>query len=163
MVTTKHLIIPFVCAAALLQGCSFLKEAIGLGPRRPTVQVHAIEVKKASLLALDLQVTVQVENPNDFALNVSRLKYHMTAGDLEVAEGRYDPRISVPAGGKSLINLPLSVNATSVIRLVQMVVDGASDPEAFLVATADFETPFGPIEVDFEDRRPLRKLAGIRP
>jgi LEA14-like dessication related protein len=162
MLTAKQLIIPLVCASALLHGCSFLKETIGLGPRRPNVQVYTIEVKKVSLLALEMQVTVQVDNPNDFALNLSRLRYNLVAAGLPVAEGRHEPMVSVPASGKSLVKLPLSVNATNVVKLVQMIVDGTTDPEAFLTATADFETPFGPIEVDFEDRRPLRKMAGMK-
>lgn len=145
-----------------MHGCAFLKDAIGLGPRRPNVQVHAIEVQKVSLMALEMQVTVQVENPNDFALSLSRMHYNLVADDLPVAEGRHDAQVSVPAGGKSLVKLPLSVNAASLVKLVQMIVDGGKDPEAFLTATADFETPFGPIEVDFEDRRPLRKMAGMK-
>jgi len=162
MSVVYKLITPLLCALVLMQGCTFLKEAIGLGPRRPKVQIHAVEVKKASVTAIDLQITVQVENPNDFALKLSRLRYNMNTDSLSVAAGQYDPEITIPPSGKALVKLPLTVNAESVIKLMQMLLDGRSDPEAFITATADFQTPFGPIEVDFDDRRPLRKMTGLK-
>jgi LEA14-like dessication related protein len=156
------IIMPILCTSLFLQGCSFLKETIGLGPRQPKVQIYAIEVKKATVLAIDLQITVQVENPNDFALKLSRLRYNMNADALAVAAGQYDPEITIPPSGKTLVKLPLKVNADSVIKLMQMLLDGNADPIALITATADFQTPFGPIEVDFDDRRPLRKMAGLK-
>lgn len=162
MRSVQKLLITILCAAALLQGCTFLKEAIGLGPRRPKVQVYTIELHKASLLALEMLVTVQVENPNDFALKLSRLRYKMTAESMPLAEGVYSGQILVPAGGNSFVKLPLKVNATSLLKLIQLVVDGQSEPMAVVEATADFESPFGTIEVDFNDHRPLRKMAGMK-
>jgi LEA14-like dessication related protein len=156
------IIMPFLCTSFFLQGCSFIKETIGLGPRRPKVQIYAIEVKKATVLAIDLQITVQIENPNDFALKLSRLRYNMNADALAVAAGQYDPEITIPPSVKTLVKLPLKVNAESVIKLMQMLLDGNADPVALITATADFQTPFGPIEVDFDDRRPLRKMAGLK-
>jgi LEA14-like dessication related protein len=156
------IITPLLCTAALMQGCAYLKEAIGLGPRQPKVQIYAVEVKKASLLAIEMQITVQVENPNDFALKLSRLRYNMTADTLDIASGQHDPEITIPPAVKTLVQLPLSVNAQSVIKIMQMLLDNKSDPLALITATADFQTPFGPIEVDFDDRRSLRKMAGLK-
>ena len=158
----KKIVMPLLCTTLLLQGCAYLKEAIGLGPRQPKVQIYAVEVKKATVMAIELQVTIQVENPNDFALKLSRLRYDMNAESLDVASGQYDPEITIPPSGKTFVKLPLTVNAESVIKLMQMLLDGNADPEALITATADFQTPFGPIEVDFDDRRPLRKMAGLK-
>lgn len=158
----QKLLISLLFATALLQGCNFLKEAIGLGPRRPKVQVYSIELNKVSLLSIEMLVTVLVENPNDFALKFSRLRYNLTAENLPVAEGVYASQLSVPPGGSSFIKLPLKVNATSLMKLVQLIADGQKEPVAVIAATADFETPLGTIEVDFNDSRPLRKMAGLR-
>src|SRR5690606_11595414 len=54
-------------------GCTFLKSAIGLGPKRPKVRVQGIEVKYASLQALTLMVTIKIDNPNDFELSLKNL------------------------------------------------------------------------------------------
>ncbi len=162
MSLVQKIVMPLLCTAALLQGCSYLKEAIGLGPRQPKVRIYAVEVKKATVMAIEMQITVQVENPNDFALKLSRLRYDMNAESLAIAAGQYDPEITIPPAVKTLVKLPLTVNADSVIKIMQMLLDGQKDPMAVIKATADFQTPFGPIEVDFDDKRPLRKMAGLK-
>ena len=158
----RLIITPLMITSVLMQGCTFLKESIGLGPRQPKVQIYGVEVKKATFVAIDLQITVQVENPNDFALKLSRLRYNMNADSLAIAAGQYDPEITIAPTVKTLVKLPLTVNADSVVKLMQMLLDGKTDPMALITATADFQTPFGPIEVDFDDRRPLRKMAGLK-
>ena len=162
MRSVQNLLIPILFASVLMQGCTFLKEAVGLGPRRPKVQVYAIELHRASILSLEMMITVQVENPNDFALKFSRLRYNLSAERLQVAEGIFTEKISVPPGGKSFIKLPLKVNAANLLKLIQIIADGQTDPVAAIEATADFDTPFGAIEVDFNDRRPVRKMTGIK-
>lgn len=146
---------------SFVAGCAFLRDSIGIGPQKPKVQLAGIEVQKASLLALELLVTLRVDNPNDFELNFSKLRYKMVAGELPVASGTYDERISIPATGHALIRLPLGVDSNNALKLAQNLLTKQEEVFALMDATADFETPFGAMEVKFEDKHPLKKLAGF--
>ncbi len=146
---------------SFVAGCAFLRESIGLGAQKPKVQLSAIDVQKASLLSMELLVTLRVDNPNDFELNFSRLRYKMVAGDLQIASGTFDERISIPATSHALIKLPLSVDSTNALKLAQDLLTKTEEVFAIMNATADFETPFGAMEVNFEDKHALKKLAGF--
>lgn len=147
-----------LCASFALSGCAYLKAAIGLGPTRPKVSVVEVAVSKATLTALALLVTIRVDNPNDFNLEFSLLKYEMTAGALKLASGSYDPPISVPAEGHALVKLPLAVEANNVIKLASDLLKNSNEITAIMKATAEFKSPVGNMTVDFEDKRPLRQL-----
>jgi LEA14-like dessication related protein len=149
-------------AAAVLgvPGCAYLREAIGLGPQKPKVQLADIAVTKASLTALELALTLRVDNPNDFKLVFSKLKYRMEAAGLLVADGIFDETIAVPAEGHALVKLPLTIDAQNALRLAEILLKNESEVFALLNATAVFDTPVGGMDVAFEDKRPLRKLIG---
>jgi len=145
----------------LLGGCAYLREAIGLGPQKPTVTLAEIDVDRISLAALDLTVVLRVDNRNDFALDFAKLRYTVTAAGLDVASGTYDDKISIPASGNSLIKLPLKVDTINALQLVHELLTKGDDVLAVMNATADFATPFGAMQVSFEDKKPLRKLTGL--
>lgn len=149
----------FLTAASV--SCAFLREAIGLGPQKPKVQLAEIEVIKAGLSELELAVTLRVDNPNSFDLSFSKLRYKMTALATEVASGTYDDKIVIPQGGHSLIKLPLKIDAVAALRLAHEFLTNKEETYAVIAAVADFDTPFGAMEVSFEDKRPLRQLAGL--
>lgn len=146
---------------SFVAGCAFLRDSIGIGPQKPKVQLAGIEVQKASLLALELLVTLRVDNPNDFELNFSKLRYKLVAGELAIASGTFDERISIPATGHATIRLPLDVDSNNALKLAQDLLTKQDEVYALMDATADFETPFGAMEVKFEDKHPLKKLAGF--
>jgi len=145
----------------LLGGCTYLREAIGLGPQRPTVTLAEIDVDRVSLVALDLTVVLRVNNPNNFALDFAKLRYDVKAAGLDVAAGTYDDKISIPASGNSFIKLPLKVDTVNALKLVHELLTKGDDVLAVMNATADFATPLGAMQVSFEDKKPLRKLTGL--
>jgi LEA14-like dessication related protein len=142
-------------------GCTYLKEAIGLGPQSPKVQVEAIDVVRATIGSLDLLVTLRVDNPNDFQLSFSKLRYDMVAAGLRVAAGTFDEHLVIPASGHAEIKLPLTVDAGAALQLVHDLLTKSEDTEAIMTATAAFDTPLGAMDVSFEDKRPLKKIAGF--
>jgi LEA14-like dessication related protein len=151
----------FAVLLCLSTGCASLRALIGLGPIRPKVHVTDIQVVKASLLALDLAIGIKVDNPNDFDLDFSKMRYEIVAAGLSVAHGNYEPHIVVKERGSAEVRLPLSIDAANAVQLVRRMLEGKEDVVAVTTAVADFATSFGPMTVDFEDKRPLRKLAGF--
>lgn len=147
--------------AGSVSSCTWLKETIGLGPRRPKVTVTEVAVTKASLVMLELSVKVMVENPNSFDLVVNRLRYQMVAADLEIARGIHNARVTVPGEGRSTVQLPLTIDARNVMKLARDLLSKKDDVLTVMTATAEIDTPLGAMDVDFEDKRPLRKLVNF--
>ena len=154
-------VLSFVAVMLLTTGCAYFKELIGVGPQRPVVKVQQIEVASASLSAINLIVTLQVDNPNRFAMNLSKLKYSVTALDLVVAQGAYDERVSIPGESRAAVRLPVTINAQNAMQLAKSIFQTTKELTALMQATALFETPIGEMRVDFEDRKPLTRFKGI--
>jgi LEA14-like dessication related protein len=151
-----------LCALlATASACEHLREAIGLGPRRPKVQLVDLQVARASKQALDLAVSLRVTNPNDFALRLDKLRYTAQAAGLKVAAGEAGERVEVPAAGEAVVKLPLAVDPNAALSLLHQLLTRPDEIYLELEATADFLTPVGAMEVGFTDKRPLRKLAGF--
>lgn len=141
--------------------CTYLKEVIGLGPVHPKVKVTEITVVQASLSAIDLLVSIHVDNPNGFDLEFSKLQYQMMAGSLAIAKGMYAQTVNIPEDGQAEIKLPLTIDARNAFKLLNDILSKQEDTFAVWTATAEFSTPFGAMDVDFEDRRPLRKFVNF--
>lgn len=154
-------IFALAAAMAVTTGCAYLRETIGLGPVRPKVSLAAIEVTKVTLSAVELVASLRVDNPNDFALTFRNLVYRLDAGGLELAAGNFKESLKVPAEGQVVVRLPVAVNATNAVKLARKLLNSQGEMLAEMTATADFVTPFGDMEVSFEEKRPLAKLAGF--
>lgn len=141
--------------------CTLLRETIGLGPVRPQVALVEIEITKLSLSSLDLMVTLKVDNPNEFSLTFRNLHYRLDVDTMALAEGRYAEMVQIAARGKQLVRLPIRINAANTANLVRQFLKSETSPIALLTATANFVTPFGDVQVNIEEKKPLAKLAGF--
>jgi LEA14-like dessication related protein len=152
--------VPILCGLFLATtSCTYLKEAIGLGPIRPKITLHQVEVKYATIQALTLVVSIKIENPNDFDLNLKNLQYDVHALELKLATGNYKERISVPAEGSYMVKLPVAVNPVNAIAVIKKIMAQGPDVKATVKASADFESPVGDMEVAFEQTKALSDLA----
>ncbi len=145
-----------VLCVGIFAGCTFLKELIGLGPQRPHVTVKSIAVEGVSLHAVDLRLTLQVENPNSFELSLGTLSYTIDAVGMTIARGAYSETFKVPAKGVNQIRLPLVADPKNILRLVNEVMKArGADIDAVTVLNARFLTPVGSMDVSLKDQRPL--------
>lgn len=154
-------VLSLVAVMLLATSCAYFKDLIGVGPQRPVVKVQQIEVAGASLSAINLIVTLQVDNPNRFAMNLSQLKYSVTALDLVVAQGAYAERVSIPGESRAAVRLPVTINSQNAMSLAKAMFQTTKELTALIKATAMFDTPIGEMKVDFEDRKPLTRFKGI--
>ena len=139
-----------------LGGCAYLKEAVGLVVRKPQVSLVAIDVEKADFSSLDLLVSLQIDNPNDFAIRFFNLRYDLNAAGKLLATGKFDDKITVPKEGRQLLRLPIAVDTRSAVGLASQLLRGRQDLMAELTATTFFEGPLGPIEVNVSESKALR-------
>ena len=157
----RYQAVALVVCCVSLTACASLRALVGLGPIRPKVRVSSIDVVKATLVSFDLVIGIHVDNPNDFALDFDKLHYQFVAAGLPIASGSYLPHIVVKENSGGDARLPLSIDAAAAMQLVKKLMAGDGDVTAVTTAVADFHTPFGSMTVDFDDQRPLRKLAGF--
>jgi LEA14-like dessication related protein len=142
----------------LLEGCAFFRETIGLGAQRPRVQLAGIQVNKVTLGSMELTVSIKVDNPNDFELRFAKLAYNLTAAELTLAAGNYDKKITIPPTGTAYVKLPLTIDAANAMKLAEHLLKSPEETQAVMKAKADFDSAFGALEVNFEDKRPLSKI-----
>lgn len=103
----------------LFQGCASLDER--LNPIQPRVFVDAIEVEDASLSGLTALLTLNVENPNNFALNARGLDYTMNLAGTDILSGESSSNMRVPALGSGKIEVPVRISYASLIEVLPKV------------------------------------------
>ena len=103
----------------LFQGCASLDER--LNPIQPRVFVDAIEVEDASLSGLTALLTLNVENPNNFALNARGLDYTMNLAGTDIISGESSSNMTVPPLGSGKIEVPVRISYASLIEVLPKV------------------------------------------
>ena len=151
----------FAALSFATSGCTFFKELIGAGPKRPIVKVEQIEVTNATFSEIDLEVTLKVDNPNSFELRLSQLKYSIDALDLRIASGAYEEAVVVPPEGRSKVTLPVSIDSQNAVALAKAFLQSTKELSAIVRADALFDSPIGEMEVNFEEKRPLGRVGGL--
>ena len=103
----------------VVQSCASLDER--LNPIQPRVFVDAIEVEDASLSGLTALLTLNVENPNNFALNARGLDYTMNLAGTDILSGESSSNMSVPALGSGKIEVPVRISYASLLEVLPKV------------------------------------------
>ena len=133
---------------ALLSGCQSLQDIAGMAPK-PTAEVVGSSIRGLSLQNALLLFDVEVANPYGAALPLADLSYTLGSNGRKILEGSIQPTGSIPARGKQIIQLPVTVGFAPVMAALNGV-----KPGNVLPYTADFrisvDAPLlGRIEVPF--------------
>jgi LEA14-like dessication related protein len=141
--------------------CAYFRDAVGLGIQRPKVTLLGIEITKARLSGIDLAVTLKVQNPNHFDLDLSNLRYEFIAGGNVIASGQSAERTVVPELAQALVKLPLTVSSDTIAFLTESLFKEKASTKAVLKAKADVHSVFGVIDVESEHTYDLKKIIGL--
>lgn len=142
-------------------GCTYIREAIGLDLRRPQMALADISLDRITMESIGLTLAMRIDNPNDFALEFARLEYQIQVDQRDLAQGTYAKTIALPAEGRTLVKLPLTVKTSQAMALVGQLLQKDHDVMALVRAKVDFITPLGGIAVHFEDQKNLRRMTGL--
>ena len=104
-----------------IQGCASLDKR--LNPIQPNVVVDDIEIEDASLSGLTALLTLNIENPNKFALNAKGLDYTMSLAGVDVISGENEQSMSVPALGSGKIEVPVRLSYTSLLETIPKIME----------------------------------------
>ena len=108
--------------------------------KRPRIDVGKIRVRKINLTGADLELRLNVENPNGFGLALNTLNYDFQISGRSLGKGSATEMVSVPEKGEGRIDLPFRVNFLEVGRSVFDIINGKSDLDYRLVGNADIGT-----------------------
>ena len=93
-----------ICAVSM-SSCG-MKDAVGrVGLTLEGVRVHGMTDEGFSA-----RLYVRVDNPNWFGARIASVRYTVSVDGADVAVGRTDREVYVPAHGSSVVELPLDVS-----------------------------------------------------
>ena len=79
-------------------------------PKIPQVEVRSISMQQLSMSGAELQLELDVDNPNAFSLLLNRLNYNLELNGHQVSDGLMNKAVQVEEGGNASIKLPFSLN-----------------------------------------------------
>jgi LEA14-like dessication related protein len=117
--TVNRKIGPVLCALTLLMFCSM---AVHAGDdskmaedKKPTFELKGIAFKGFDLSSKTADVIASVEIKNlSGGFKLTDVHYNLKLNDNQVAEGKYEKELEIPASGEILVELPFTVDITSV-------------------------------------------------
>ena len=113
--------------SALLGGCQSVQELLGGAPK-PSAHIIGASIRGLSLENIVLLFDVEVENPYAANLPLADLRYFVASSGTHFAEGSMRPTGSIPARGKQIIQLPVTVQFASLFAALKGVKPGAVVP-----------------------------------
>ncbi|GAB3377241.1 LEA type 2 family protein [Spongiibacter taiwanensis] len=118
-------------AALLLSACAALNPI-----EKPDVAITSINIGPSNGLQQQLLVGLQLDNPNDFALNLGRLRYSISLAGNSLAGGRFNEAVVLPANDRANIVVPVDVNLLNGLGLIRSIMSTTGDMEYKLSLTA---------------------------
>ncbi|CAN5348093.1 hypothetical protein BH23GEM2_BH23GEM2_08280 [soil metagenome] len=94
-----------------LMGCATLGLARFV---EPVVNFKDLRLTGLGVSGGAMEIVLSVYNPNQFALDATRLTYQLTVDDVQFGEGALDSRLTVPRGDSTDVRIPLSFTYTGI-------------------------------------------------
>ena len=134
--------------------------SVNLLPQKPQVALKNVELGKIGLSEVELHATLDVINPNDYALNLSGIDYEVNALGMTLGKGSTLKAIRLQPHVKQTVKLPLTLSTASAMKFGQAYFSPAQKQlPVTLQATVKVNSPVGPLSLNFEDVKDLKEKA----
>lgn len=118
-------------------------------PAVPTVELSSVEWKGLDLNKAAAVLHLNVGNPNQFALGLSKLGLGLSLAGHSVASTSVDQATSIAAGGNGTLDVPITFSPRDMgLSAFQVLQGKGSDYKVSGLLSA--KTPFGPMELPYE-------------
>lgn len=151
-----HLIFVFY-VSLFLSSCSFFQQLAGFVPTEPTVRVQKISVQKIQFPVMDIEVDVQIVNPNQFALEIADIQYRAKINEQVIASGAPQDKILVEKLGTKGIALPLSINMEKSFFILKELLVKHQIQDVEISGTATFVSSIHNWTINFRELRSIGK------
>ncbi|HEY9149391.1 MAG: LEA type 2 family protein [Gammaproteobacteria bacterium] len=95
-----------------LTACAWLPQK----PQAPRVSLVSVQLISMELLEQRYGLTLRIQNPNDFALNIQGLDFEVELNRMPFASGVAGHHVAVPAFGEALMQVEVSSSVWSLAR-----------------------------------------------
>jgi LEA14-like dessication related protein len=130
----------------------------------PSVNLKKADLKQVTTAALNLGLAFDVTNPNQYTLPLKRLDWNLDLFKSPFTNGAVNLGKQIGAGRTSSLDVPLAVRFPRSASAVQSILAGRAIPWG-LGGKCNFETPIGPINVNFAKdgtwQNPIRDIKKI--
>jgi LEA14-like dessication related protein len=82
----------------------------------PKFEVISIYIIQADLVVTEFMAIIKIDNPNDFAADLSGIKYELYGNNIFWAEGAANDLLHIPANSSEKINFYFSMNFINMSR-----------------------------------------------
>lgn len=116
----------------------------------PEVSIADARLGRVDLRSLTVDFTLDVVNPNEFALPVAGVDWSLALFDQRVGTGTARPDETIPAQGSARVPMPVTVSFQQATEVGRKLLATGTIPWD-LTATLRFDSPAGPLAVDVSD------------
>lgn len=111
--------------AVCLSGCATAANAVFT---QPDVVFRGVGIRSIGIEGADLEVLLNIYNPNAYALGASQLHYRLLVDSLELGAGAIDSAFSVARRDSAIVRLPVRLGFRALQRLGPQLLRGGEIP-----------------------------------
>ncbi len=93
----------------------------------PKISIGSLKLARLSLSGADLELTIDIDNPNVFGINLNDLAYTFNVNGRTWGTGQADQLLSVSEKGKGALKLPISLNFLEMGMGLYSIINGDED------------------------------------
>jgi LEA14-like dessication related protein len=86
--------------------------------QKPIAKLESVDVEKVDTKGAQLMFSLEVENPNDFALRVDSVKYQIEIGGKMMSTESINTPTEVAGKSTSIVRLPLTVQFADIFTSI---------------------------------------------
>ncbi len=105
-----------VCLAWLTSGCATLMDRADI--QKPSVTLEQTKLNGLSLSGIEILVTLNIQNPNPFAIKLAGFDYDLAINQHKVSGGQQREPIEIGSHDSALVSVPVQLNFTEVFKLI---------------------------------------------
>ena len=106
-------------------------------PKRPKISLTSASISSLSWRGVELQLTVDVENPNGFGVDLNGLNYQVTAANSALASGSVQPAKLAKNSQQQLI-IPLSLSFADMGKSLMSLLTSKEPVSIGVAGTLDY-------------------------
>ena len=110
---------------------------------QPDVALRNVQLRGIGLTGGELDLELQVMNPNGYALVDPRVSYRVYLRDVEVASGFTDLSLTVAEGDSAVVRVPASVGYMALQRAGRTLIGGTGAAPYRVLGRITVGTPYG--------------------
>jgi LEA14-like dessication related protein len=133
-------------AAFAVSGCASLQGALSSAVKTPELTFESVELKDASLADATVELVFGLHNPNPVGLSLAEVDYAFAVEGKQVASGKPDAGLQIPAQGTTQLRFPAKV---AFAELAQAAIAAASKESVAYRASGGLgvQSPVGVLRV----------------